>query len=36
MKGASMVKVNQEAGHLLVSLTGIQCVLASELADGPA
>jgi quinol monooxygenase YgiN len=31
MKGASMAKVNQEAGHLLVSLTGIQSRLATEL-----
>jgi quinol monooxygenase YgiN len=32
MKGASMAAVNQEAGHLLVSLTGIQSKLATELS----
>ena len=36
MKGTSMAKVNQEAGHLLVSLTGIQSKLATELAEGAA
>jgi (4S)-4-hydroxy-5-phosphonooxypentane-2,3-dione isomerase len=32
MKGASMAAVSQEAGHLLVSLTGIQSKLATELS----
>ena len=31
MKGASMAKVSHDAGHLLVSLTGIQSKLAAEL-----
>jgi quinol monooxygenase YgiN len=36
MKGASMAKVNQDAGHLLVSLTGIQTKLATELGASAA
>ena len=36
MKGASMAKVNEEAGHLLLSLTGIQSKLGTELAPGAA
>jgi quinol monooxygenase YgiN len=32
MKGTSMAMVNKEAGHLLISLTGIQSKLATELS----
>ena len=31
MKGASMAKITQEVGHLVVSLTGIQSKLGTEL-----
>jgi quinol monooxygenase YgiN len=36
MKGASMVKVTQEVGHLVVSLSGIQSKLGTELAASAA
>jgi quinol monooxygenase YgiN len=36
MKGASMAKVNQDAGHLLVLLTGIQSKLGAEVAGSAA